>query len=357
MRHKNWCESTGEVAVLTAIADHMNRDLKNSHASQATLAAETFMSARSVGTHMRNLAKRGVIVPGNPDAVAHIRPDRRPPVWDFPVDLPRSPPTTGNLFHPSNRAKELKRGERVATSATRQRHTGGNAAQARVETVANEPGCSEPGESVGGDGRRPSTSSRGRSVRGEAASSEKASGRKVPVGDLRRVIEAIPSALAAQLDDVFPQGLPTTVNETVATALLDEQRTVEQLVERVERRWLLWSYENDAVAESGAGLDRPVGVLLTLLGPSACRGNNFRCEDGVDIDTGVACPRCEEARVDKASALRAQDQPADGYSVAFEPSAGREPSPYVRCGGDGCGVKMRPTADGLCRECREYEPV
>lgn len=179
------------------------------------------------------------------------------------------------------------------------------------------------------------------------------------MADLRQVVEGIPAPLTAQLQSEFPRGLPSSVNEAVAKAVVDEQRTVDQVVERVERRWLLWSYENDAVAESGRGLDRPLGVLLALLGASACWGNNARCEDGIDIDTGTECPRCAEVREDKAAERAAQEIPAvgGGYSVPFQAPRDAEPSPYVHCRGSGCGVKMWPSEDGLCRECREYASV
>ncbi|MEU2453950.1 hypothetical protein ABZ605_28205 [Streptomyces sp. NPDC012765] len=359
MRHKGWCTSTGELSVLTAIADHMNKDLRSSYASHATLAKETIMSSRSVGTHVRALAKRGVIVPGDPSVVSHIRPDRRPPVWDFPADLPKDPPTAGNDFHPSEMPNTGEDGTRVATAATREGGTGGKSAQPRVETVADEPGTAEPGEDVGGDGRRPSTGSGCAGARGGAASGKQRSGRKVSAADLRRVVEGIPAPLAARLAGEFPQGLPAAVlEEAVAEALLGEQRTVEELVDRVARRWLLWSYEDDAVAESGRGLDRPVGVLLTLLGPSACWGNHARCEDGADLDTGLACPRCEEARQDKAAERRTdQVHVGAGHSVPFKRPAEAGPSPYVLCLGSGCGRKMMPTHDGLCRECREFAPA
>lgn len=356
MRHKGWCTSTGELSVLTAIADHMNKDLRSSYASHATLAKETIMSTRSVGTHVRALAKRGVIVPGDPSVLSHVRPDRRPPVWDFPTDLPKDPPTTGKDFHPSEMPTTEDDGPRVAAPATRKRTTGGKSAQPRVETVADEPGTAEPGEDVGGDGRRPSTGSGGSGGRGQAASGKKGAP-KVAAADLRRVVERIPGPLATRLAAEFPQGLPAAaVDGAIAKVLVGEQRTVEQLVDRVERRWLLWSYEDDAVAEFGRGLDSPVGVLLTLLGPSACWGNHTRCEDGVDLDTGVICPRCQEARQDRATERRAQEgpEPKFGYSIPFQRPSGTGPTPYVLCLGSGCGRKMMPTQDGLCRECREF---
>ncbi|WP_143660353.1 hypothetical protein [Streptomyces sp. t99] len=353
MKHKGWCQSTGEIAVLTAIADHMGTDLKSSYASQNTLASETLMSARSVGTHMRALAQRGVIVPGDPTVVEHIRGDRRPPVWDFPADLPRRPPTGGNEFRSPGEDSDADRVEGGSTrKRARQPPTGGNRKQPRVETVADEPVTTEPGTGIGGDGRRPSTGGTGRGKGGKAASSKTTPPTKKAVpAAMRAVVSALPTPLAAQLDQDWPGGLPVSVTEAVGLAL--EDRTVEQVVARVERRWLQWSYEDDALAESGKGLSRPLGVLLTLLGPSACWGNNARCEDGTDIDTGVVCPRCEEAREDRAAAGRSQDAPpAAGYSVPFERPTDAEPSPYVQCRGAGCGLKMMPTEDGLCRECR-----
>ncbi|MFJ9239836.1 hypothetical protein ACIRJ3_33215 [Streptomyces anulatus] len=139
------------------------------------------------------------------------------------------------------------------------------------------------------------------------------------------------------------------MTEAIGLALAD--RTVGQVVTRVERRWLQWSYEDDALADSGKGLDRPLGVLLTLLGPSACWGNNARCEDGTDIDTGAVCPRCEEAREDKA-AERGQEQPgpSPAYSVQFE----RTDEVLARPKCPGCDLPLANATEAvLCRECRE----
>jgi hypothetical protein len=160
--------------------------------------------------------------------------------------------------------------------------------------------------------------------------------------------------LAAYLANDFSAGMPAAVNDAIEKAIVDEQRTLEQVIERLERRWLHWSYENDAVADSGRGLDRPLGVLLTLLAPSSCWGNHSRCEDGIDIDTGADCPRCAEAREDKSAGRSSPEPAAGGYSVPFQRPADAAPSQYVRCLGSGCGVKMLPSEDGLCRECREY---
>ncbi|MFF2571088.1 hypothetical protein [Streptomyces sp. NPDC058084] len=351
MKRSAWCKNAGELAALLAVANFVREDLTGCWASQLSLAETARVTDRTIRTHLRALEERRMIVPGDDQLVAHLPKDNRPDVWDLNKDLPVKPPRTGKDF------RSPTDGATGKSFRSRQSPRAGKFCGEGPEILSDEPVMVDPGNSVGGDGRRPSTGSGGRDRGGGAASSRKPSKRKVAAADVRRVVQALPAPLVDRLDGVFPQGLPASFNEAVAHALLDERRTVDQLVARVERRWLLWSYEQDAVAESGAGLDRPVGVLLKLLGPSACWGNHARCEDGVDIDTGVACPRCEEAREDKAASSRPPEQPASGYSVPFEPAADREPSPYVQCGGDGCGRKMLPTADGLCRECREYERV
>lgn len=337
MRHSAWCKNAGELAALMAVANFVKEDLTGCWASQRVLAEKARVTDRTMRTHLRALAERSVIVPGDESLVAHLPADNRPDVWNLNRELPTAPGTGKDFRSPKGT-------------------TTGKFRSDRPEKSSDDPVMVDPGSS-GGDGHGPPTGGRGRSRRGKAASSKDALVRKVATADLRRVMERIPGPLAARLDVEFAHGLPAAVNEAVARVLVEEQRTVEQLVARLERRWVQWSYEDDAIALSGQGLDRPLGVLLTLLGPSSCWGNNPRCEDGTDIDTEAVCPRCEEARADKAAERRPPDQALDGYSVTFERPADGEPSPYVECVGAGCGMKMLPTPDGLCRECREDQQV
>lgn len=315
------------------------------------------MSARSVGTHMRALAQRGVIVPGDPAVVEHIRGDRRPPVWDFPADLPRRPPAGGNEFQSPGSGSGNNRVEGGSTrNRNRKPPTGGNREQPRVETVADKPVTTDPGPSVGGDGRRPPTGSNGPGMGGKAASGKTTlAGGKASASVMRTVTRALPAPLADLLEQDWPAGLPLAVNEAVSGVLLDEQRTVQEIVERVERRWALWRYEDAAVAESGTGIARPLGVLLTLLAPSTCWGNNIRCEDGLDLDSGNDCPRCAEAREDKAAERRGpQSEPLAGHSVPFVPDHRRQARP--KC--PGCRLPLATaTEPELCRECRELTPA
>ncbi|MBI0312722.1 hypothetical protein JBF12_06875 [Streptomyces javensis] len=349
MRRSAWCKNAGELAALLAIANFVREDLTGCWASQRVLAEKARVTDRTIRTHLRSLAERSVIVPGDPALVAHLSGDNRPDVWNLNRDLPTNPPGTGKDFRSSHNDVSSRAGKIFRSAEDRgtgKFYSGG------PENPSDDPVMVDPG-SASGDGRRPSSGGTGRAGRGKAALSKEPQAKRLPAGELRRVVAGIPATLAARLESEFPRGLPTVVNETIARAVVEERRTVEQIIERVKRRWLRWSYEDDALATSGRGLGRPLGVLQALLGPSACWGNNARCEDGIDIDTGVECPRCVEAREDKT----AQETPTTeggGHSVPFQRPVGAEPSPYVRCRGAGCGVKMWPSEDGLCRECREY---
>ncbi|MFB7545030.1 hypothetical protein ACFC0N_34620 [Streptomyces zaomyceticus] len=389
---------TTEKLLLVTMAEHAFVDGCDAFPSKNTLADIAMTDPKTVQRKLRALEARKLIALGDQSAARYIDARYRPKVYDllipyswFPdvqqVNAERQqrgrPPLTAENrpsiaaaparkrrsdLGKSRKAQDAGDGEDREDSQSPLREDagdspGGTDNPTRGDYESHEGGLTDPQsspdnppllnrpEDTRGDGRRPSTSSNGRGGRGVAASSKTAARRKVPAAGLRTVVASVPSVLAAQLENEFPRGLPASVNEAIGLAL--EDRTVDQVVARVERRWLQWSYENDAVAESGSGLGRPLGVLLTLLGPSACWGNNARCEDGTDIDTGVVCPRCEEAREDRAAAGRSQDgPPAAGYSVPFERPTDVEPSPYVQCRGAGCGLKMMPTEDGLCRECR-----
>ncbi|WP_435058464.1 hypothetical protein [Streptomyces sp. bgisy060] len=350
MKRTAWCKNSGELAALIAVANFVKEDLTGCWASQATLAEKACTTDRTVRTHLRTLAERKVIVPGDSSLVSHLPADNRPDVWDLNKGLPTKP-GTGKDF----RSKSSKAGAAATGKNFRSPNDGraGKFCSEGAENSSDDPGTVDPG-TAGGDGRRPSTSSDGPGGGGKAASGKTKPARgKTNAVAMRAVASAIPAPLADLLEQDWPAGLPLSVNEAVSAVLLDEQRTVQEIVERVERRWALWRYEDAAVAQSGQGIARPLGVLLTLLAPSACWGNNIRCEDGVDIDTGAVCPRCEEAREDNATARRGEGAPPPaGYSVPFQRPTVDEPSPYVQCTGAGCGVKMMPTDDGLCRECR-----
>lgn len=72
--------------VLIGLANHAAADGTGARPSVATLAEYARCSARSVHTKLRMLETAGLIVRGDQQAVAHLRADRRPTVWDLAVD-------------------------------------------------------------------------------------------------------------------------------------------------------------------------------------------------------------------------------------------------------------------------------
>lgn len=77
------CKNGGELLVLLRAANHMNGEMRGCYASGETLAGECLMGESTVLKHLRRLKAGGVLLPGDPDLVSHIRADRRPPVYDL----------------------------------------------------------------------------------------------------------------------------------------------------------------------------------------------------------------------------------------------------------------------------------
>jgi hypothetical protein len=161
-----------------------------------------------------------------------------------------------------------------------------------------------------GDGRRPTTGSTGQSGGGSAASDKmNPPSQKPKPASIRIVVEAIPAPLARLLEKDWPRGLPGEVTDLIEKGLTGEQRTAQQLADRIGRRWTAFGYEDAALSATSNGLRAPVGVLLELLSASKCWGNNPNCEDGVDRNTDAPCPRCEEDREDRIRAAEPDPAP------------------------------------------------
>jgi hypothetical protein len=392
-----WVTESGVVGMELAVYHHLAKRLHHTSASRTVdpsrvrLATDVGLKkADDVDPYLRGLAALGVIVVHGKKGVrtTYELPLFPPDGWDGPSNThvadkwQSSDPKGYSEWKARQRAKvaaaeapfAAKRKARVAKSKAKKAlaepdrpvptgrstdfdvpvGTGthqpvGTGRDLPVGTGTNQ--TTQDDQTNVGDGRRPSTSGDGLGEGGRAASGKTKPARgRADAAAMRAVAGAIPAPLAALLEQDWPTGLPGSVNEAVCKALFDEQRTVQEVVERVGRRWTLWSYEDAAVAQSGDGIARPLGVLLTLLGPSACWGNNIRCEDGVDLDSGSDCPRCAEAREDKAAERRGpQPDLSAGYSVPFEPDHGQQARP--KC--PGCRLPLaNATEPELCRECR-----
>ncbi|MFD5565880.1 hypothetical protein [Kitasatospora griseola] len=219
-----------------------------------------------------------------------------------------------------------------------------------------------PSARAGGDARRASTGSGARATRsGFAASGKTGSSVKSGNSGARMTreqaakVRAVVDALPVELTTLPVRPLPTRIPAQPLGDLIREQlqhRTVEQLVERIERRWVSRGYlarlggtDPLEVAKSGVGL----AVELLREQPD-CPDRS--CEDGVVIGSGQPCRTC---------AVRKADRRARGGSI---PSQGPAAAPNDKwwCVTDGCGYTSygATPADGLCADCRsdlELGPV
>ncbi|MEW2187793.1 hypothetical protein AB0900_31380 [Streptomyces cellulosae] len=158
---------------------------------------------------------------------------------------------------------------------------------------------------------------------------------KEEMAKVRAVEALLPPALVAKLPY---QQLPGRNRPVVLEAL--ESRTVEQLRERVERRWLAYGYEP---ALHDGTLTSPVGAAVELIVPPRyCP--DLSCEDGWMIDTGEECRACLERQASRRAA-RAAGQPLTSSSKG----RGRLPE---------CVICQAPFPgavpdDGECLTCRK----
>ncbi|WP_399554121.1 helix-turn-helix domain-containing protein (plasmid) [Streptomyces anulatus] len=77
---------SGELLVMLRVANHAGngyRKMSGCWASSEKLAVECLMGQSTVLNHLRNLAKRGLLIPGDPQLVAHLPADKRPNVYDL----------------------------------------------------------------------------------------------------------------------------------------------------------------------------------------------------------------------------------------------------------------------------------
>lgn len=113
-------------------------------------------------------------------------------------------------------------------------------------------------------------------------------------------VRSVEALLPPVLRELLPyQQFPKRNRPAVLQAL--ESRTVEQLRERVARRWLAYGYEP---ALHDGTLTAPIGAALALIEPTRyCP--DLSCEDGTMIDTGVECRACLERRAARRAARAA----------------------------------------------------
>ncbi|MGW4731769.1 helix-turn-helix domain-containing protein [Streptomyces shenzhenensis] len=147
-------------------------------------------------------------------------------------------------------------------------------------------------------------------------------------------VHAVEAALPAPLVAGLPYGhIPNRNRPAVLAAL--ESRTIEQLAERVARRWVAYGYEpalHDGLIRSF------VGAAVELIAPTPhCPDPS--CEDGLMIDTGGNCRACVERRAERRVARLRGGAPR------------RTATAWPEC--DECGRPFPGAVpdNGLCRSC------
>ncbi|WP_328933265.1 MULTISPECIES: hypothetical protein [unclassified Streptomyces] len=150
-----------------------------------------------------------------------------------------------------------------------------------------------------------------------------------------RAVEALlPPVLVAKL----PYGQFPNRNRPAVLAAL-ESRTVDQLRERVARRWIAYAYEP---ALHDGELRNPIGAALELIIPNRfCP--DLSCDDGTLIDTREECRACTERKARLTAdhlAGRAPARPKGETDTAV--CAGPCERPFL---GDA-------PEDLVCRDCR-----
>lgn len=78
------------VATLIGLANHADRDGRDARPMVGTLAEYARKGVRAVQKDLRELEKLGLIREGDQRAVSHLRPDRRPTVYDLAMERTRS---------------------------------------------------------------------------------------------------------------------------------------------------------------------------------------------------------------------------------------------------------------------------
>jgi hypothetical protein len=182
------------------------------------------------------------------------------------------------------------------------------------------------------DGRSPATSGSRRLAVGGSAASGKTNPPSLTRSQRQQVdvlFAALPKPLADLVPDNPPQNLKAAVLEALA-ADKPEARTAQQLIDyRLMPKW----DKHYARQDQAGPLERPVGVLITMLKRDPECGDP-RCDERTNVDNGGSCLSCEQRTVDKR-AQRAQE----AHQTAGPPAS--SPQPLVKT------VKVpAPTAGG-----------
>lgn len=168
---------------------------------------------------------------------------------------------------------------------------------------------------------------------------------------------ALVAAVRAYYPADFLDGLPDipALSDAVLSALAADDRTVEQLGERILYRWDHHGYASKFYAGE---IESRVGAAVGMVRPLR-RGDRFacadpRCENGRHLDSGVECRACVERIADRRAERRQQkaQEAADGSSggaVDLHAVIPAQRATYRECG---CGNPIVRSGDSeVCGAC------
>ncbi|WP_030756624.1 hypothetical protein [Streptomyces sp. NRRL F-5135] len=186
---------------------------------------------------------------------------------------------------------------------------------------------------------------------GPGKSSSKAAARhtRAQLEQVRAVRAFFPADFLAGLPDV------PAVSDAVLSAMAEDDRTVEQLGERIVYRWDRHGWADKHYAGE---ILSPVGAAVAMVRPLR-RGDRFacadpRCENGRNVDTGAECRACEERIADRrAERRRREAEVSAGVSEGSVPAQRPTAASWWDCATCPASGKGAAPADGVCRNCRE----
>ncbi|RSS57510.1 helix-turn-helix domain-containing protein [Streptomyces sp. WAC01280] len=306
-------------SVLQVLAEFARADGANAHPSVLRIQYRTGYDRRTVQRALRRLETARLIVNAGTvhDCVNWtLRMALRRPAtdWDDLKAAEEAERAAAARRQRKARAKRVTQSDAVTgsgvTDSASARHVVGerdvtDSAAARhglsaARTVSDPP--PEPPEILG-DGRRPSAG-RGSGIAGGRAAPHEGG----PVED--EVTAAAIGCVIAMMPHRLRDRLPSPVPATVAGAIgaeLARGLTAQQLIRRIDRRWVQHGYESQAESSEHRGILRPVGVAVALVRAGDCPAP--RCDDGLDLDTGHLCRTCERERETRVPAAREARQP------------------------------------------------
>lgn len=126
------CKTPARLLALLVISNHVNPKGSGCFASKETLAEEALMSPRNFVRMTQDLAELGLIVPGDPAFVSHLRRDQRPKVWD--LGMAHQPGCTGG--HPRDAGCQIVTPLKRSNGVTDRARTGCQTAHERGDKLS-----------------------------------------------------------------------------------------------------------------------------------------------------------------------------------------------------------------------------